>query len=288
MVTNYVQRELAPEKEEERQAERPKKMVAAKHAIHPDVQELVDTGRFPTHHTTFKPAFQALGSTSAARVCDISELPVDLLVTEDFARTIKKPAVSKDDTYIIDSYLRPVQWILSVAKRDNPRVIQNLVIISPHEANQLRHFIKGRSAVTLHVYMPRTNEGYSPLDNLQLYNIGRVFIPGSVPPSLTAQLNLFAGSLYLDSYQEYSELCDFLGLSRTTPQQGQQVYADGFISPPVGKWGLKASPIPFLRALLMRIRREGDGLEKTHLGKILNGVRLEEADFVKDVEMSGT
>ncbi|KAH3956582.1 hypothetical protein HBH98_241660 [Parastagonospora nodorum] len=280
------ERELAPEKEEERQAERPKKMAAAEHKVHPDIQDLVNTGKILPHHTTFKPAFQTLDSTSAARLFDLSQLPVDLLVTEDFKRTIKKPAVSKDDTYIIDSYLRPVQWILSVTRIDDPRVVQNLVIISPHEANQLRHFIKGRCVVTLHVYMPRTNEGYAPIDNLELYNIGRVFVPGSVPPSLTAQLNLFAGSLYLDSYKEYSELCDFLGLSRTTPQQGQQVYADGFISPPVGKWGLKASPIPFLRALLMRIRREGDGLEKTHLGKILNGVRLEEADFVKDVEMA--
>ncbi|KAH4108552.1 hypothetical protein HBI25_111470 [Parastagonospora nodorum] len=282
------ERELAPEKEEERQAERPKKMAAAEHKIHPDIQELVDTGKILPHHTTFERAFQTLGSTSAARLFDLSQLPVDLLVTEDFTRTIKKSRVSKDDTYIIDSYLRPVQWVLSVTKSDDPGVVQNLVIISPHEANQLRHFIKGRCAVTLHIYMPRTNEGYAPVDNLELYNIGRVFIPGSVSPSLTAQLNLFAGSLYLDSYQEYSELCDFLGLSRTAPQRGQQVYADGFISPPVGKWGLKASPIPFLRALLMRIRREGDGLEKTHLGKILNGIRLEEADFVKDVEMTGT
>jgi hypothetical protein len=38
----------------------------------------------------------------------------------------------------------------------------------------------------------------------------------------------------------------------------------------------------------MRIRKEGEGLEKTHLGKILNGVRLEEADFRTDTEMSGT
>lgn len=46
--------------------------------------------------------------------------------------------------------------------------------------------------------------------------------------------------------------------------------------------------MPFLRTLLLKIRREGDGIEKTYLGEILNGVRLEEADFTEDVEMSGT
>jgi hypothetical protein len=51
---------------------------------------------------------------------------------------------------------------------------------------------------------------------------------------------------------------------------------------------MRRSPVPFLRTLLMKIRREGEGIEKTHLGRILNGVRLEEADFNDDVEMSGT
>jgi hypothetical protein len=74
-------------------------------------------------------------------------------------------------------------------------------------------------------------------------------------------------------------MCDFLGLLRCKPVEGQQVDVDGFIDPPVGKWGLKASPVLFLRTLLMKIRREGEGVEKTHMGKILNGVRLEEADF---------
>jgi hypothetical protein len=44
------------------------------------------------------------------------------------------------------------------------------------------------------------------------------------------------------------------------------------------------SPVPFLRTLLMKIRREGEGIEKTHLGKILSGVRLEEADFTEDLD----
>jgi hypothetical protein len=117
-----------------------------------------------------------------------------------------------------------------------------------------------------------------------LYNVSRDFAPKIVSRSLTTQLNLFSGSLYLRSLAEYNELCDFLGLLRTSRvEPGQQVYADGFIEPPAAKWGLKQSPVRFLRALVMKIRREGEGVEKTHLGKVLSGGKLEEADFARNV-----
>jgi hypothetical protein len=38
-----------------------------------------------------------------------------------------------------------------------------------------------------------------------------------------------------------------------------------------------------LRALLMQIRREGEGVEKTHLSKLLSSRRLEEADFARNM-----
>ena len=141
--------------------------------------------------------------------------------------------------------------------------------------------------ITLHLFAPRSNSGFASLDQLLLYNVGRNFTPNCVSRSLTTQLNLFAGSLYLRSLAEYNELCDFLGLLRASKvKSGQQVHADGFIEPPTGQWGLKQSPVPFLRALVVKIRREGEGVEKTHLGKLFNGVRLEEADF--RINMPGT
>jgi hypothetical protein len=125
------------------------------------------------------------------------------------------------------------------------------------EANELLGSIRKDAKVTLHIFAPRANSNFAPLDKLELYN-------------------------------EYTELCDFLGLLRAKPVEGQLVHADGFIDPPTGTWGLKLSPVLFLRTFLMKIRREGEGLEKTHVGKILNGVRLEEEDFKADTEMSGT
>jgi hypothetical protein len=156
------------------------------------------------------------------------------------------------------------------------------------EANELLGSIRKDAKVTLHIFAPRANSNFAPLDKLELYNVGRAFSPEQVPRSLTVQLNLFTGGLYLRGFVEYTELCDFLGLLRAKPVEGQLVHADGFIDPPTGTWGLKSSPVLFLRTFLMKIRREGEGVEKTQVGKILNGVRLEEEDFEADTEMSGT
>ena len=88
------------------------------------------------------------------------------------------------------------------------------------------------------------------------------------------QLNLFAGSLYPRSISEFAEICDYLGLLKGTVEDGQEASPDGFLMPPAGIWNLKKSPVPFLRVWLMKVRREGEGIEKTHMGKILGGNRL--------------
>ncbi|KAF2856141.1 hypothetical protein T440DRAFT_531312 [Plenodomus tracheiphilus IPT5] len=276
-LSEEQERELAPEIEEERQIERPARMSAEKNTLHSDLQRLVRTGDLVRSSEAYGPAFQTLRSTSAARLFELSGFPSDLLVTKDFARTVKIPHGST--RYVSDSYQRSVQFVLSVPSHSSPGTIQNLIVISPFEANVLLPTIRASKKVTLHLFAPRSNASFESLDRLMLYNIGHIFNPGCVSRSLTMQLNIFAGSLYLRSFSEYSELCDYLGLLRTNARADQQVWADGFIDPPCGLWKLKKSPVPFLRAFLMRIRREGEGVEKTHLGKILSGIRLEEDDF---------
>lgn len=283
-LSEEQERELAPEIEAEKQIDRPARLDAEHHIVHPEVRQLVRTGRLTKtteNSNAWNPAFQELKSTSAAKLFELEEFPTELLVTSDFMRTVKAPSGYFQSEFISDSYQRPVQFILSVYNA-NSRIIEHLIIISPYEANELLADIGQCAKVTLHIFAPRTNRGFAPLDRLELYNVGRAFSSEQVPRSLTIQLNLFAGSLYLRDFNEYTEVCDFLGLLRTRPVVGQQIYADGFIDPPSGIWGLKKSPVPFLRTFLMKIRREGEGLEKTHLGKILNGVRMEEAEFKPD------
>lgn len=282
-LSEEQERELAPEIEEERQIERPAAMEAEIHVLHADLVQLVHCGYIGVNSTTFESAFKALHSTSPAKLFNLQQqlsFPTDLLVTADFMRTVKIPACTSSATFISDSYQRPVQFIITTASLDRANTVQHAVVVSPFEANRLLPIIHETKKVTMHLFAPRSNGGFASLDHLMLFNVGRGFKPNSVSRSLTTQLNLFAGSLYLRSFAEYSELCDFLGLLRTSKvEPGKQVYADGFIEPPTGVWGLKQSPVPFLRALLMKVRREGEGVEKTHLGKLLSGGRLEEVDF---------
>ncbi|KAG9202858.1 hypothetical protein G6514_003880 [Epicoccum nigrum] len=277
------ERELSPEIEEERQIERPPKMDADDHSIHSDLKHLVVTGVLRRGSPAFEPAFQALRSTSAAKHYDLTQLPKELLVTKDFMRTVKNPSGSKKANFVSDCYQRPVQWVLSVPDEAASDAIK-LVILSPFEASRLQNQIQQSKKVTLHLFAPRFNASFAPLDDLELFNVGRTFTQAQLPLSLKVQLNLFAGSLYLRSFAEYQAVCDFLGLLRDPIGSNQQVFADGFIDPPRGKWGLKTSPVQFLRALLMKLRKEGEGVEKTHMGRLLSGVRLEECDF--EVESS--
>jgi hypothetical protein len=279
-LSEEQERELAPEIEEQRQVERPPRLQAHPHSVHKDLTHLINTGEVIIDSRAWRPAFQALCTTSAGKLVDLSKFPDDLLVTVDFMHTVQVPPGSTRASFISDSYQRPVQFVLSSAHR--PGTVSNLIIISPYEATQLLPLVRQSKTVSLHIFAPRSNSSYASIDDLMLYNVGRPFSPGSVSRSLTMQLNLFAGSLYLRSLSEYHDVCDHLGLLKGKAEDGQQVYADGFIDPPAGIWGLKKSPVPFLRTLLMKIRREGEGVEKTHMGKVLSGVRLEESDFVKE------
>lgn len=267
------ERELSPEIEEERQIERPAPMSAETHKLDPDLIRLVQTGQVPPRSRAFMPAFQALSSSSAARLVDLAQFPIELLVTADFVRTVKRPSGLSSTSYLSDSFQRPIQWVLSVMDH------QNLVVLSPFEANELLPAIRQSCKVTIHLYSPRLNLAYQPLDALDLYTFGREFSSETIPRSLIVQLNLFAGQLYLRSFDEYIEMCQYLGLAFSATKNGEVVRADGFVVPAVGKWGLKDSPVNFLKVLLTKVRRDCEGVEKTHLGKVLEGALLEMNDF---------
>jgi hypothetical protein len=272
------ERELSPEIEEERQVERPPPMEAETHVLHPDLKRVVNGAVISPNSDAFDPAFLSLSSSSAAKQnINLSQFPKDLLVTADFTRTVKRPLGIAMDAYVSDSFQRAVQWILSVCY--DSVTTKHLIILSPFEANELLPFIRKSRTVTLHLYSPRPNLSYQPLDTLDLYTVGRSFSIQSIPRSLIFQLNLFSGQLYLRSYSEYVEMCEFLGLAWKAAESGQVVRADGFVAPAIGKWGLQSSPVNFLKVLLTKVMRNCEGIEKTHMGKVLDGELLEERDF---------
>ncbi|OAL50468.1 hypothetical protein IQ07DRAFT_566433 [Pyrenochaeta sp. DS3sAY3a] len=280
-LSEEQERELAPEIQQEFQTERIPNMPAARHELSEDLWELVHNGWLETSSDAFMPAFKSLSSTSAGKLFDLSKFPSRgpvLLVTADFARTIDVPKHSRKGAVITDSFQRPVQYVLSVPNYGYSST-RRLVIISPYEANKLLPTIRYQQKVTLHIFSARTNSAIESLDKLDLYNVGLDFEPYMLDEDLIMQLNLFAGSLYLRSFWEYGRLCQCLGLLRTTAQEGQQASPDGFMGHKHSEWGLMKSPTLFLKLLLTKIRRNGEAVSLTHLGKILGGEQLSEEDF---------
>lgn len=280
------ERELSPEIEQERQVQKPSEVEPERHTIHPDLLSFVSTGILKKHSNAYKPAFTTLESTSAASYLDMSQFPSELCVTHDFATTVK---ASKVSSFILDAYQRPVQWILTSCRTQNPspsrRVAENVVIISPYEANHLLPKIRKSEAVTLHIYAPRQNLAYSSLDKLTLYNVPATPASIEIPDIVRIQLNLFAGQLYIGSYIEYQELCDFLGVAYVKTPEGLAVADDGFILGGNGRTTFSQSPLKFLGALMSQVRKDCQEIDKTHVGKILSGMILCPSDFQPSTEL---
>ncbi|RYP24740.1 hypothetical protein DL765_000286 [Monosporascus sp. GIB2] len=277
-LSEEQERELAPEMERERQAERPKPVEPKRHTIHRDVRELVRRGNLNLHGGGFLPAFRSFNRSTARRFANPEEFGQDLLVTTDFARLVDLTPGSHSD-----AFHRSVQWVLTF-KNGTVRN-QFLVILSPWEANELFLEIDKSSHVYLHSYAARRNLSFPTLQDLKLCTIPSIPPDWTPPPkSLILQLNIFAGQLYFEDMTEYKETCAFLGLSYVPNDGSVTVRADGF----VGKGTLypqcrfTQSPSAFLRVVMSNIRRECQDISRTHVGRMLAGEILSESDFNTD------
>ncbi|KAL3475090.1 hypothetical protein BJX99DRAFT_259703 [Aspergillus californicus] len=277
------ERELAPEIESERQIQRPPEAVPEAHRIHPHLRDFIMTGSIKGSSDAFRPAFQSLGNTSAASFLDLTQFPSDLLVTKDFATTVKVPVGSK---FTADAFQRPVRWVLSTGgclHHFDEHTVTAMVIISPYEANCLIPEIRKSGVVTLHSYGPRQNRGFSSLDHLTMYNVPQQPRNVIVPDTLRIQLNLFSGQLYLESFLEYEKLCEFLGVASVKAPEGYLVAPDGFIEQDDAGRGSRfhQSPLKFLRVFISQIRKDCQDIGRTHLGRILNGQLVNRSDFLE-------
>ncbi|UKZ71019.1 uncharacterized protein TrAtP1_011987 [Trichoderma atroviride] len=262
------EREISPEIIQERQIERPRPVEPEKHTIHPRLVELVTSGTF-SQAPPFFPAFDALKRTRAAQLLDISYFPDDVLVTQDFISTVILERKDDND----DFYQRSVQWILSQAWQDS--TVQRLLVISPHEAQELKPLIAKSEHVHLHLYSPLSSLAYTSLESLKLYTVPALPENWHLPSRLRILLNLFGGQLYINSKDDYYEVCKLLNLSYSLTRGGVTVEPDGFIvqsGDTLTKF--KKSPIMFLKSLLA-IRWNSGVNNKTHWGTILRGDLLD-------------
>ncbi|CAK7226304.1 hypothetical protein SBRCBS47491_006184 [Sporothrix bragantina] len=276
------ERELAPEIEEERQRDTPPPAIAHTHAIHADVLHFVNTGQLKPDSAALLPAFEVLAHTFVEQHVNLGLLPSLVMATVDFARTVKSKGSS---LMLMDAFQRTPRFALTPAKTDH---IEQLLLISPFEANKLIPLLqRHHTAVNLHLYAARVNTAFSPLDRLDLYVVGSRFKPDHLSPKLIVTLNLFAGQLYFQSWEEYANVASFLGLVYRMGEAGVVASADGFVrqASAVDKRrdamsaGLQESPVAFLRVLMGQVRRNAASVEKTHVGKMLDGILLTEDDF---------
>lgn len=271
------ERELSPENEQERQVERPLALAPHRHSVHRDLKRFVLGGKLDRDSGAFKPAFELFRDTSANESLEVEKWPEHLLVTADFARTVH--AAKRQH---LDSFLRPVHWVAS-GKNGNT---VDCVVLSPYEANALLPFIRQHKKITVHVYSPRVSMSVRTLEDLSFCAIPAM--PENRPqPSVIMQLNLFAGQLYLRSYEEYLSVCRFLGLCFRPPSEQIQVGCDGFVSPidrpefdkmMENECPFTTSPVGFLR-MLMAMRRKGLNSPKSHFARILHGEMLVKDQF---------
>lgn len=281
------ERELAPEIEQERQVELPAPRDPATHFLHPDVKDFVISGKIKPGSDGFMPAFQAMAKSTAVSHFPIAKFPGDLLVTADFAQTVSTAGKS----YCSDMYQRPVQWILtSTVEEKTLRHGMRMVVISQWEANRIKPLLSKsimKNRVMLHAYLPRPSLTYRTLEDLKTYTIPPLPADSTwaAPRSLILQLNLFAGQLYLRSYDDYVHLCRYLGLTYTENTGSEVIAADGFVGRHPGneECEFESSPVAFLNVVFKNIRRDSVGIEKTHMGRILAGEILRREEFV-DVE----
>ncbi|KAJ5595016.1 uncharacterized protein N7459_001224 [Penicillium hispanicum] len=271
MATSYLheeqEREIACEVEREQQVCRPPSYTPHEPSVHSDIWHFVKFGKFPSARgsSAVKLAFSSLGATSVGATTYPESLGGELYVTIDFDRTVKMIQGG-----LMDEFCKPVNWILSSVHSDI------LIILSQHEANMLLPLIRESENATLHVYTPRLTKPMPSFRHLDFFNVGAT---RENPPSdrMTRDLELFAGSLYFTSFEEYSDFRSFLGLVTESLDDlpDGAVSNEGFVDKHTRKslqWPIrspfKSNPLPFLRALI-HIRCKGQGYQQTHVGTVI-------------------
>ncbi|KAL2069540.1 hypothetical protein VTL71DRAFT_14219 [Oculimacula yallundae] len=278
------ERELHPENEREQQVEAPQPAIPHKHTLSLNIRQLVQTGVF-TPNDGVANAFTVFSLTRARGKLNPDDWPKTLLVTHDFCTTVQI-SEAFDGEGNKDSFLRPVNWLLSFKGDDGEPMY---LIMSPFEVHELLPQMRGQNRVRLHVYTPRLSLSNRTLEDLTYCAVPPVEHDWSYP-AISTTLNLFAGQLYLRSEDEYHRLCRFLGIRFVYPFRGVQVATDGFISPETralqddetaDTCNFIQSPIDFLR-MVTAFRRLGQTFTNSHMGKILSGEIVMSMEFDKE------
>ncbi|KAL8366668.1 hypothetical protein RB595_010505 [Gaeumannomyces hyphopodioides] len=252
----------------------PSVVEALKPSLHKDVEAFVATGTIPDGSPAFLPAFKALAGSSVADSLGCLGWPprLRLFVTADFARTVRVPTDAASD--ILDLYQRPVQWVATAPAPPEDDGMA-AIVLSPWEADALMPtFRSGSTATTLHLFVPRTSLTTRSAEDLLLYTTPATPPGWRAPRTLILTLLLFAGQLYLRTYDDYVETCRLLGVPYRTGAEDDEGQTGNVKT---GAFGPDA--VPFFLGLFERIRHPSVDLSCTDIGHVLAGDVLRPSYF---------
>ncbi|THY36728.1 hypothetical protein D6D01_00185 [Aureobasidium pullulans] len=290
-VDNEQERELAHEVERQRQVERPKAAKACLPHVSKGLAFYINDGTEGAFkNSASKHAFAIFKDTSALEVAKKQKVnPAafsDLYVSQDFSRTVTLTGGS-----LIDDYLRPVNWVLSSSEH------QKLMVISQHEVNELMLQIRSSSKIHLHTFAPLLNKAMVSFNDMNYFVVGAHSRSLPCADAAVLNLNLFAGSLYLENVELYDSLRCFLGLVSQSRRAGDlAVNSDGFVDPQIREaigWlepcPFVRSPLPFLKEVCALLR-SGKGFAQTHMGYLFEGraLRYDAFEGYEEVEKAET
>ena len=270
--------ELVHEKEVEREVERPPNVEPANHAVHKDVESFVRTGVIPHGSSAFLSVRRALIGTSLGIPAGADTFFGNILVTDDFYRTVKLRTWPHSSG--MDQFMRPVEWLVTSKINQVPSIIA----FSPYEVNQLLPRFRTSQHVRLHIFAAHSNLSVQSLEDLNFFMVPYGSPAFTLPRPMALQVGLFSGSLYLRDYKTYREVCAALRLcfDPLPPHLSRPeiITSSYFVKSESARRELKmigpgfeANPLSFLRELL-KMRRHGRSLGPSHMGKLLNGIRI--------------
>jgi len=243
------EREVAHEVEQEKQIQRPPRLKACRCTVDKNLRQFVSAASTQVL-AKFLPALQIVGGSSAKSALLANKPFSNLWVTKDFAMTVKHAGIG-----FSDSFLRPVNWILTAKQQSQPNL---LLIISQYEANKLWDEIHAASStVRLLVYEPRVTKSKTSVDCPLADPSSSVNHWQFMDINLRRQLNLFAGQLYFNTYKDYRDFYEDLARWPTDDTE---------------------KALSFIK-VWTAIRRRGQNFLPTHIGQMVSNRTMKEKAF---------
>ncbi|KAL8690761.1 MAG: hypothetical protein Q9218_003865 [Villophora microphyllina] len=270
------EREVAIEVETVRDVKKPHHAQACAHPpVHRDVRLFAETGRLAAGSHTCIQAFVALRQTAVGRRFGIADSATrsGLYITQDFSRT----ATTDHSQLPRDEYSRPVHWVLWSG------VIKTALIISDYETNALIPLIRDASPPVVHLisYAAPITKSMVIFDSLNFFTIPSLQHDWQAPSWLVRDLGIFAGRTYFDYDNQYSAVCEVLGLPQPLSRAAD---LDKEMPFPVDDGGptepFSPSPLLFMQDWLA-VRRKGQDFSQTMMGELCQGRRLDKLEDKK-------